>query len=164
MTQQKINTPLSEIDDPEYIDYRNKVNGILEQSPEDEYIKSQFTMYKNQEGQDRCYHTLQSARQDQPVQTLMSNDFEYSEKFRKGMLEPSVRDFSQRGPISSATVNSNITDTNSQNISTQNNTTSSNPTQQQTSNVNLMSENNNMMQINNIDATYANKFNNKLHK
>ena len=71
------------------------------------------------------------------------------------MLEPSVRDFSQRGPISSATVNNNITDTNSQNISTQNNTTSSNPTQQQTSNVNLMSENNNMMQINNIDATYA---------
>ena len=44
---------------------------------------------------------------------------------------------------------------NSQNVSTQNNTTPSNSTQQQTSNVNLMSENNNMMQINNIDATYA---------
>ncbi len=102
-------------------------------------------MYKNQEGQDRCYHSLQSARQDQPVQTLMSNDFEYSEKFRKGMLEPSVKDFSQRGPISSATVSSSVPENNNTNSTLQ----------QPTSNVNLMSENNNMMQINNIDTTYA---------
>ena len=53
MIQQKINTPSSKIDDPDYVEYRNKVNGILEQSSEKEYIKSQFTMYKNQEGQDR---------------------------------------------------------------------------------------------------------------
>jgi len=154
LIQQKINTPLSEINDPDYVEYRNKVNGILEQSPEEEYIRSQFTMYKNQEGQDRCYHTLQSAKQDQPVQTLMSNDFEYSEKFRKGMLEPSVKDFSQRGSISSATVSSSVTENSNPSISKQQ-AGATNSAHQQTSNVNLMSENNNMMQINNIDTTYA---------
>ena len=40
LIQQKINTPLSEIDDPDYVEYKNKVNGILEQSSEEEYIKS----------------------------------------------------------------------------------------------------------------------------
>ena len=154
LIQQKINTPLSEIDDPDYVEYRNKVNGILEQSSEEEYIRSQFTMYKNQDGQDRCYHTLQSAKQDQPVQTLMSNDFEYSEKFRKGMLEPSVKDFSQRGLISSATVSSSVTENSNPSISQQQ-AGATNSAHQQTSNVNLMSENNNMMQINNIDTTYA---------
>lgn len=154
LIQQKINTPLSEIDDPDYVEYRNKVNGILEQSPDEEYIKSQFTMYKNQDGQDRCYHTLQSTRQDQPVQTLMSDDFEYSEKFRKGMLEPSVKDFSQRGPISSATVSSGVTENSNPSISQQQ-AGATNSAHQQTSNVNLLSENNNMMQINNIDTTYA---------
>ena len=145
LIQQKINTPLSEIDFHDYVDYRNKVNGILEQSSDEEYIKSQFTMYKNQDGQDRCYHTLQSARQDQPVQTLMSNDFEYSEKFRTGMLEPSIKDFSQRGPINSATVSSNTSENDNTNSSFQ----------EPTNSVNLISENNNMMQINNIDKTYA---------
>ena len=29
LIQQKINTPLSEIDDPDYVDYRNKINGIF---------------------------------------------------------------------------------------------------------------------------------------
>lgn len=154
LIQQKINTPLSEIDNPDYVEYRNKVNGILEQSSEEEYIRSQFTMYKNQDGQDRCYHTLQSAKRDQPVQTLMSNDFEYSEKFRKGMLEPSVKDFSQRGPISSATVSSSVTENSNPSISQQQ-AGVTNSAHQQTSNVNLMSENNNMMQINNIDTTYA---------
>ena len=61
------------------------------------------------------------------------------------MLEPSVKDFSQRGPISSATVSSSVPENNNTNSTLQ----------QPTSNVNLMSENNNMMQINNIDTTYA---------
>lgn len=84
----------------------------------------------------------------------MSNGFEYSEKFRKGMLEPSVKDFSQRGPISSATVSSSVTENNNPSISQQQ-ASATNSVHQQTSNVNLMSENNNMMQINNIDTTYS---------
>ena len=43
---------------------------------------------------DEMLSYITSARQDQPVQTLMSNDFEYSEKFRKRMVEPSVKVFS----------------------------------------------------------------------
>lgn len=43
---------------------------------------------------DEMLSYITSARQDQPVQSLMSNDFEYSEKFRKRMVEPSVKVFS----------------------------------------------------------------------
>lgn len=164
LIQQKINTPLSEIDDPDYINYRNHVNQAMEQSQDDEYLRSQFTVYKNQDQQDRCYHTLQSAKQNQPVQTLMSNDFEYNEKFRKGMLEPSVSDFSKRNPISSATVSKNdIPNTNQVQQSNSINHTKGNatptltsaPTQETTSNVNLMGETNNMLQVNNVDNILA---------
>ena len=104
LRQHQINTPLSTMDDPEYVEYRQKVNALMERTPEDEYLISQFTVYKNQEQQDRCYHTLQTAKEGQEPQTLLAQDFEYSERFKKGMIEPSVVDFSRRSPISSTTL------------------------------------------------------------
>lgn len=162
LIQQKINTPLSNVEDKDYTEYRERVNQIFEQSQEDEYVRSQFTLYKNQEQQDRCYHTVQSVREGENVQTLLSQDFEYSDKFRVGMLEPSIRDFSRRTPISSAVVNTAEPqiENNQSNVVqptvTRNNQPEIQQSQQQVPcNVNLMGENNNMMQINNVDQTFA---------
>ena len=155
--QQKINTPLSSIDDPEYIEYRTKVNKLLENKPEDEYLRSQFILYKNPEQQDRCYHTIQTAKEGQPPQTLLSQDFEYSDKFKKGMLEPSVIDFSRRNNIN--TISVTLADQPNRHVQPLK-YSNAQPTSAQSSsevlcNVNLMSENNNMIAINNIDQTFA---------
>lgn len=159
LRQQQINTPLSTIDDPEYVEYRAKVNALLERTPDDEYLRSQFTVYKNQEQQDRCYHTVQTAKEGQEPQTLLSQDFEYSERFKKGMIEPSVVDFSRRSPISSTNVVP--TEQPTQQIQHPVQHSNAQPTliQQaqptQNCNVNLMSENNNMMSVNNVGQTFA---------
>lgn len=159
LRQQQINTPLSTLHDSEYVEYRQKVNALMEKTPEDEYLRSQFTVYKNQEQQDRCYHTIQTAKEGQEPQTLLSHDFEYSEKFRKGMIEPSVVDFSRRNPISSSTVTSTEQPIQQIKQPTQHSNVQLTPIQQSQQmsncNVNLMSENNNMMSINNIGQTFA---------
>ena len=73
------------------------------------------------------------------------------------MLEPSVVDFSRRNPINTTSV----TPTNQQEQQiqpTQNSNAQPIPSQQSQQvpcNVNLMSENNNIMQINNVDQTFA---------
>ncbi len=159
LRQQQINTPLSTVDDLEYVEYRAKVNRLLERKADDEYLRSQFTVYKNQEQQDRCFHSIQSVKERQQPQTLLSQDFEYSEKFRKGMIEPSVVDFSRRSPISSTSVTP--TEQPNQEIqkpiqqSNAQPTPIQNPTQTPNCNVNLMSENNNMMSVNNVGQTFA---------
>lgn len=161
LIQQKINTPLLDIEDKDYIVYREKVNQIFENSPENEYVRSQFTMYKTQEQQDRCYYTVQSVKESGNVQTLLSQDFKYSDKFKVGMLEPSIRDFSRRNPISSSVINTDgYLVSNGQNdilqpIVAKNNQPDIRQTQQTLCNVNLMSENNNMLQINNVEQTFA---------
>ncbi len=159
LRQQQINTPLSTMNDSEYVEYRQKVNALMERTPEDEYLRSQFTVYKNQEQQDRCYHTVQTAKEGQEPQTLLAQDFEYSEKFRKGMIEPSVVDFSRRSPISSTNVVPTEQPTQQIQQPVQHSTAQPTPIQQtqptQNCNVNLMSENNNMMSVNNIGQTFA---------
>ena len=148
---------MSSIDDPEYIEYRTKVNELLENKPEDEYLRSQFIIYKNPEQQDRCYHTIQTAKEGQPPQTLLSQDFEYSDKFKKGMLEPSVIDFSRRNNINTTSVT--LADQPNHHVQPLK-YSNAQPTSAQSSsevlcNVNLMSENNNMIAINNIDQAFA---------
>lgn len=149
LIQQQINTPLSTIDDPKYVEYRKKVNELLEQTPEDEYLRGQFAIYKNQEQQDRCYYILQTARESQKPQTLLAQDFEYSERFRKGMIEPSIVDFSRRSPISSTSVTISEQPTQQGHHAIQQSQSMSN------CNVNLMSENNNMLSVNNVGQIFA---------
>ncbi len=66
----------SHINDPEFLDYRHQINSILDSSPSEEYVSSQFTVYKNQEQQYRCHHTLQTAIGEQEKKTLLEHDFE----------------------------------------------------------------------------------------
>lgn len=133
----------SHINDSEYLNYRQQINSVLDASPDEEYVSSQFTIYKNQEQQDRCYHTLQSVMEGQEKKTLLEHDFEYTEHFKKGMLEPSVSDFARRTPISSTK------------LAPIPNQTPEQITQGTKSNVNLFGENNNMLSVNNIDTSQA---------
>ncbi len=133
----------SHINDPEFLDYRHQINSILDSSPSEEYVSSQFTVYKNQEQQYRCHHTLQTAIGEQEKKTLLEHDFEYTEHFRKGMLEPSISDFSRRTPINSTKL-----------IPTPNQTPEQ-IAQGTKSNVNLFGKNNNMLSVNNIDTSQA---------
>lgn len=133
----------SHINDPEFLNYRQQINSVLDVSPSEEYVSSSFTVYKTQDQQDRCYHTLQSVIEGQGKRTLLEHDFEYTEHFKKGMLEPSVNDFARRTPISSTK------------LAPTPNQTPEQITQGTKSNVNLFGENNNMLSVNNIDTPQA---------
>lgn len=133
----------SHINDLEFLDYRQQINSVLDASPSDEYVISQFIVYKNQEQQDRCCHTLQSAMEGQEKKTLLEHDFEYTEHFTKGMLEPSISDFARRTPISSM----KLAPTPNQTLEQIN--------QGIKSNVNLFGENNNILSVNNIETSQA---------
>ena len=87
----------------------------------------------------------------------MSHDFEYSDKFNKGMLEPSIVDFARRNPINTTSVTP-VDNPTQQIQQTQNSNAQpslSQQTQQQPCNVNLLSENNNIMSVNNVSQTFA---------
>lgn len=133
----------SHINDPEFLDYRQQIDSVLDASPSEEYVSSSFTVYRNQEQQDRCYHTLQTVMEGQETKTLLEHDFEYTEHFRKGMLEPSVSDFARRTPISSTK------------LAPTPNQTPEQIAQGTKSNVNLFGENNNILSVNNIDTSQA---------
>lgn len=133
----------SHVNDSKFLNYRQQINSVLDASPSGEYVSSQFTVYKNQEQQDRCYHTLQTVIEGQEKKTLLEHDFEYTEHFRKGMLEPSVSDFARRTPISSTK------------LAPTSNQTPAQIAQGTKSNVNLFGENNNMLSVNNIDTSQA---------
>ena len=88
----------------------------------------------------------------QEKKTLLEHDFEYTEHFKKGMLEPSISDFARRTLISSTkllpTLNQTLEQIN----------------QGTKSNVNLFGENNNILSINNIATSQAVQIHNKHRK
>lgn len=73
----------------------------------------------------------------QGKKTLLEHDFEYTEHFKKGMLEPSISDFARKTPISSTKLAPTLDQTPEQ------------ITQGAKSNVNLFGENNNVLSVNN---------------
>ena len=79
----------------------------------------------------------------QEKKTLLEHDFEYTEHFKKGMLDPSISDFARRTPISST----KLAPTPNQTLEQINQGTKSN--------VNLFGENNNILSVNNIDTSQA---------
>lgn len=132
-----------DVNDKQFLDYRQKINSILESSPSDEYVHSSFSVYKTQEQQERCRHTLETVMEGQEKKTLLEQDFEYTEHFKKGMLEPSIVDFSRRNPISST------------NLAPTPNQTPEQIAQGTKSDVHLFGETNNMLSVNNVDTSFA---------
>lgn len=118
-----------------YTDYRQNTARLIDQERETgTYINSQYTVEYGEKP--LCHHQLESIS-DKGRTILQQQTFEYNDDFRIGMLEPSIIDYGQRSPLLGSNVKPNETNPNVANFQT-------------------YSENNNMLNINNIDTNYAN--------
>ncbi len=138
-----------DVNDPAFLDYRQKINSVLESSSSDAYIRSSFSVYKTSEQQDRCRHTLERVIEGQEKEILLEQDFEYTEHFKNGMLSPSIVDFARRNPI------------NSTHLAPTPNQTPEQIAQGTRSDVQLYGETNQMLSVNNVDTSLATQITNQ---
>ncbi len=144
--QQNLQQPINideDVNDKQFLDYRQKINSILDSLPSEVYAYSSFSVYKIQEQQYMCHHTLEIVMEGHKKQILLEHDFEYTEHFKKGMLEPSIVDFSRRTPI------------NDIKLSPTPNQTPEQIAQSTKSDLYLFGEINNMLSVNNVDTSFA---------
>ena len=116
-----------------YSDIRNEINKILETIMDNEIIISNFEVF---DGSKRCMYTLKSYIEEEPEKILYKKDFEYNDSFEKEFLEPSIIDFSRRTKIENVTVF---------------------PLTNEKSNICLYGKNKAIMNIGNIDNSFANQ-------
>ncbi len=141
--REQVNGREQDVNDPAFIDYRQKINSILDSSSSDAYIRSTFSAYQTPEQQERCRHTLEMVMEGQEKKVLLEQDFEYTEHFKNGLLEPSIVDFSRRNPITST------------HLAPTPNQTPEQIAQGTKSDVQLYGETNQMLSVNNIDTSLA---------
>lgn len=126
-----------------YNDYRQNTTRLIDKERElGTYINSQYTVEYGEKP--LCHHQLESIS-DKGRTILQQQTFEYNDDFRTGMLEPSIIDYGQRSPLLGSNVKPNQNNPHIADFQT-------------------YSDNNNMLNINNIDTNYANNIANAMQQ
>ncbi len=112
---------------------RNNINNIIETVMNNEIVVSDFELFN---GNNKCMYTLKSYINEEPEKIIYRNEFDYNEDFEKEFLEPSIIDFSRRSKIEHINIR-NITN--------------------EKCNISLFGKNKAIMNIGNIDNSFANQ-------
>lgn len=132
---------------PNYDEYRESLRNIyLEDKENDTVVHSQFNVTHGENPQ--CEHTLERINHD-GRNIVSQRTFDYNDDFRQQVLAPSVIDYAQCSPIKSSEVkgNSNQIGEESQTVDYQ-----------------AVSENNNVLSVNNIEPQYATEISNAIQQ
>lgn len=118
----------------EYNKYRDDINNIYQTNLDGSLITSEFTV-----DEDICNHSMVVRKLNGDRKEVLNNTFSYSDGFRKNFLTAVLKDFSSRDEILEFSL-----------IQKENNT----------SNILIISKDNNTLEIKNIDTRTANQLKN----
>lgn len=118
----------------EYNKYRDDINNVYQTNLDGSLIISEFTVDKN-----TCNHSMVVRKLNGDRKEVLNNTFSYSDGFRKNFLTAVLKDFSSRDEILEFSL-----------IQKENNT----------SNILIISKDNNTLEIKNIDTKTANQLKN----
>lgn len=132
---------------PSYEEYRENLRNIyLEEKENDTVVHSQFNVTHGENPQ--CEHTVERINHD-GRNIISQRTFDYNDDFRRQVLAPSVIDYAQCSPIMSAEIKGHS----SQIVE-----------ESQTADYQAVSENNNVLSVNNIEPQYAHEISNTVQQ
>jgi len=122
-----------------YQAYREQISqAYLEEKDSNTFLHSQFSVRDGEKPQ--CDHTLERIN-DEGRTVLQQRTFDYNDEFKQNMLEPAITDYAQCSPVMSSDIKPHQTDA------------GTNP---QMADYRAVSENNNVLSVNNVQPEYAN--------
>lgn len=130
-----------------YDEYRESLRNIyLEEKENDTVVHSQFNVTHGENPQ--CEHTVERINQD-GRNIISQRTFNYNDDFRQQVLATSVIDYAQCSPIMSSEVKGHSNQMGEES---------------QTADYQAVSENNNVLSVNNIEPQYANEISNAVQQ